>query len=93
MLVAATTALVLAGAVAWVTTGRSSPALFAPRLSGPDRLITNEYAHWNPQTPGSRISKDWDVTSGSLFVHDGVAWSGEPDKATPDATNSEPLVT
>jgi hypothetical protein len=88
VLVAAATALVLAGAVAWVTTGRSSPALFAPRLSGPDRLVTNEYAHWNPQTPGSRPSKDWDVTSGSLFVHHGVAWSGKPDKATPDATSS-----
>jgi hypothetical protein len=76
------------GVAVGVMNVRSDPALFAPRLSGPDRLITNEYAHWNPQDPRSRISKDWDVTSGSLFVHDGVAWSGRPDKAVPDATSS-----
>lgn len=84
---AAIVAAISAAAVA-LAAGRSSPAMFAPSTSGPDRLITNEFAHWNPQTPGGRISKDWDVTSGSLFVHHGVAWSGKPDKASPDATSS-----
>lgn len=87
-MVVAAAVLALAGAVAGVTYGRSRPALFAPRLSGPDRLVTNEYTHWNPQAPNGRRSKDWDVTSGSLFVHDGVAWSGTPDKATPNADSS-----
>jgi hypothetical protein len=88
VLVAAVAMLAIAGTAVWATTGRPQPALFAPRLSGRDRLVTNEYAHWNPQAPAGRIAKDWDVTSGSLFVHKGVAWSGAPDKATPDATSS-----
>jgi hypothetical protein len=88
VLVSAIALLAIAGTAAWATTGRPRPALFTPRLSGRDRLVTNEYAHWNPQAPASRIANDWDVTSGSLFVHNGVAWSGAPDKATPDATSS-----
>jgi hypothetical protein len=87
-LVTATVVLALAGTAVWVATGRSRPALFAPELSGPDRLVTIEYAHWNPQAADRRNAKDWDVTSGSLFVRDGVAWSGAPDKATPNATSS-----
>jgi hypothetical protein len=88
VLAAMAAVIAVAGAAVGVTNARSDPALFAPRLSGPDRLVTNEYAHWNPQDPRSRIAKDWDVTSGSLFVHGGVAWSGRPDKGTPDATSS-----
>jgi hypothetical protein len=67
---------------------RPRPALFAPRLSGPDRLLTNEFAHWNPHTPGTHVSRDWDVTSGSLFVHRGVAWTGVPDASVPDTGSS-----
>jgi hypothetical protein len=88
VLVTAAAALALVGAAAGLTYGRPRPALFAPPISGPDRLMTNEYTHWNPQAPDSHSSKDWDVTSGSLFVHDGVAWSGTPDKATPNADSS-----
>lgn len=84
------TALILAvvavlAAGGWAVRARPRPAMFAPRLSGPDRLVTNEFAHWNPQTPGTRLSRDWDVSSGSLFVHRGVAWSGVPDASAPDA--------
>lgn len=61
---------------------------FRPALSGQDRLITNEYAHWNPHAPDARRSRDWDVTSGSLFVRSGVGWTGVPDAATPGATSS-----
>ncbi|WP_329243838.1 hypothetical protein OG417_46690 [Actinoallomurus sp. NBC_01490] len=85
---AAVAALALAGAATGVAYGRPRPPLFAPRLSGPDRLVTNEYTHWNPQAPDGRRSRDWDVTSGSLFVRDGVAWSGTPDRATPNAGSS-----
>jgi hypothetical protein len=72
----------------WAVAARRPRPLFAPRLSGPDRLVTNEFAHWNPRTPGTRVSRDWDVTSGSLFIHRGVAWSGVPDAAVPDAGSS-----
>ncbi|WP_285568278.1 hypothetical protein [Actinoallomurus iriomotensis] len=88
VLITVAAALVLAGAAAGVAFGRPRPALFAPDLSGPDRLVTNEYTHWNPGARDGRRSKDWDVTSGSLFVRDGVAWSGSPDRATPNAASS-----
>lgn len=88
VLATAAAVILASGAAVGVSNARSDPALFAPRLSGPDRLLTNEYAHWNPQDPRSRTSRDWDVTSGSLFVRHGVAWSGRPDPATPDATSS-----
>jgi hypothetical protein len=61
---------------------------FVPALSGRDRLVTNEYAHWNPHAADAVRSSDWDVTSGSLFVRDGFGWSGVPDAATPNATSS-----
>lgn len=81
--IAAATVLLAAGA--WSALARPRPPLFAPRFSGPDRLVTNEFAHWNPGVPGEHVSRDWDVTSGSLFVRRGVAWSGVPDAAAPDA--------
>ncbi|MWA00734.1 hypothetical protein F8568_010160 [Actinomadura sp. LD22] len=68
--------------------GCGGPGDFASRTSGRDRLVTNEYAHWNPRASDARRSPDWDVTSGSLFVRDGAGWSGPPDQAVPDARSS-----
>ncbi|WP_067793235.1 hypothetical protein [Actinomadura formosensis] len=89
---------IIAGALAvaaippavWSVTGGlgSGGADFAPATSGRDRLITNEYAHWNPRASDARRSPDWDVTSGSFFARNGVGWSGPPDGATPDARSS-----
>lgn len=87
---------IIAGAVAvaalppavWSLAGRGGAGDFASRTSGHDRLVTNEYAHWNPHAPDARRSPDWDVTSGSLFVRDGAGWSGPPDRAVPDARSS-----
>lgn len=56
---------------------------------GRDRLVTNEYAHWNPDSPDARTSPDWDMTSGSLFLRGGVAYSGRPDRGHVDATSSQ----
>ncbi|WP_345434607.1 hypothetical protein [Actinoallomurus vinaceus] len=81
-------AVAVAAAATLAVLARPRPALFAPRLSGPDRLVTNEFAHWNPRTPGTHVSRDWDVTSGSLFVRRGVAWTGVPDASAPDAGSS-----
>ncbi|WP_327321149.1 hypothetical protein OG735_00490 [Streptomyces sp. NBC_01210] len=60
------------------------PAPFRPTFprSG---LVTNEYAHWNPDGVGARLSDVWDMTSGSVFADDGAAWSGVPDSRTPNA--------
>jgi hypothetical protein len=76
--------------VVWAVTGGAGEGSgdFAPATSGPDRLVTNEYAHWNPGASDARRSPDWDMTSGSLFVRNGAGWSGPPDPGTPDARSS-----
>lgn len=48
------------------------------------RLVTNEYAHWNTTDPRAVRSQAWDMTSGSLFVRNGVWWTGQPDDVSPD---------
>jgi len=62
--------------------------LLVERFSGPDGLITNEYAHANPDDPRSVKSPVWDVTSGSLFRRGRVAWTGGPDDIPPNPTSS-----
>jgi hypothetical protein len=75
-------------ALIWVWLSARPDSGFHPDLSGRDRLVTNEYAHWNPHAADSLTSKDWDVTSGSLFIRSQAGWTGVPDKATPNATSS-----
>jgi hypothetical protein len=84
---AAAAVLVVIGGVWFFVVHRHAP-LYVPKLSGQDRLLTNEYAHWNPGAPGSHMSADWSVTSGSLFLRHGVAWTGVPDAKTPDAASA-----
>ncbi|MBE1530936.1 hypothetical protein [Actinomadura algeriensis] len=85
------TRLIVAGAlagavpVAWGVWALTRPDGRAPV---PGRLVTNEYAHWNPDADDARRSPTWDVTSGSLFARDGVLWTGPPDTRTPNATSS-----
>jgi hypothetical protein len=52
---------------------------------GPNRLITNEFALYNPRDPGAVVSHRWQMTSGSLFSRNGVGWSGVPDLTAPNA--------
>ncbi|WP_131742695.1 hypothetical protein [Actinomadura roseirufa] len=86
--VSAVMAALTAAGAAWYLTRPGDAAAFVPGTSGPDRLLTNEYAHWNPRAADARRSPDWDVTSGSLYVRGGAGWSGPPDAATPDARSS-----
>jgi len=78
-------ALMLALVLGGVTAATSDSGGYTPSLSGPDRLLTNEYAHHNPDQPRSRMSRDWEVSSGSLFVRGHAGWTGVPDAAAPDA--------
>ena len=60
--------------------------LFSDSLAGAmeGRLITNEYAHWNP---GLGVeSPDWEMTSGSLFAG---GWTGVPDDCAPNRLSSD----
>ena len=52
-----------------------------------DGLLTNEYAFAGSAWDGpGRTSSDWEVTSGSLFVRNGVGWTGVPDDANDGRT-------
>jgi hypothetical protein len=59
---------------------------FAP--TGTSRLVTNEYATWNPSAPSAVHAADWIVTSGSLFSRNGNGWSGVPDGTSPGPQSS-----
>jgi len=65
----------------------TSAALWAP-LTPAAGLVTNEYAYWNPTLSSSVQSKDWEMTSGSLFSTGTALWTGTPDTANPNATSS-----
>jgi phage replication-related protein YjqB (UPF0714/DUF867 family) len=58
-----------------------SNIVFQNAFAGADGLITNEYAHWNPDGINS---PDWDMTSGSLFRQSNMAWTGVPNTCAPD---------
>ena len=62
--------------------------LLAARFGRPDRLITNEYARWNPKSRIAVRSPVWRVTSGSLFARDGAGWTGAPDAVRPNARST-----
>lgn len=53
----------------------SANALFADSFDGPDRLITDDFSHWNPSNPKAILSRDWEMTSGSLYSKGGEAWT------------------
>jgi hypothetical protein len=68
----------------------SSRPLFVADLSGPDRLLSNEYAKFHPKARDAVISRQWEVTSGSLFLRNGHGWTGIPDSVpTPDARSAK----
>jgi hypothetical protein len=46
-------------------------------------LLTNEFAYRHPTDAGAVRSRDWRVTSGSLFGGSGYLWSGHPDAGRP----------
>ena len=67
---------------------RPGSTLFTDSFNRPDGLITNEFAYFNPSHPSRIESPDWVVTSGSLFCFNGRAWTGKPDRISPDPTSS-----
>jgi hypothetical protein len=63
-------------------------ALFVAQFGGRDRLLTNEYALHNPHARGIARSRQWIVTSGSLFIRSGTATNGRLDHVAPNARSS-----
>ncbi|KUN83632.1 hypothetical protein AQJ66_18175 [Streptomyces bungoensis] len=76
-------------ALALYGSGRHRTAPFAPVFTGAG-LVTNEYAFRHPHAAGARRSRDWVVTSGSLFTAHGAGWTGVPDTGFtgPDSARS-----
>lgn len=52
------------------------------------KLITNEYAYWNPNDPKAIKDPYWEMDSGSLFLKDGKYWTGNPDDISPNYNSS-----
>jgi hypothetical protein len=80
-------ALGVAAGATVAASGAPGP-LFVAQFSGPDRLLTNEFATHNPNARGIARSAQWIVTSGSLFVHAGAATNGRLDHIAPNARSS-----
>lgn len=71
------------GSVPAVQPGQAS--LLSIDFTGkPNGLLTSEYAFWNPNDTNAKRSPDWEMTSGSLFVKNGLAWTGLPDEKPVD---------
>ncbi|GAA3345439.1 hypothetical protein GCM10020358_52520 [Amorphoplanes nipponensis] len=66
-------------------TAGAGQVLFRPTFPDGDGLVTNDYAFWSPTDPRRAGSRVWDMTSGSLFAHDGNGYSGVPDDKPTDA--------
>lgn len=76
---------VLVGVVGLAVVAKDRPGTssgFAERFDQPDGLLVNERR-------GHDRMERWRITSGSLFVDDGTAWTGPPDRRRPDPKSSE----
>lgn len=67
--------------------------LISDDFNSVDSLLTNEFAYWNPSDSSSVKSSKWEMTSGSLFLSRGTAWSGAPDDKVPTADSCGGLCT
>lgn len=70
------------------TASTPNNVLFFDGLSGPDRIVTNEYVHWNPGSACPYSSSKWDMTSGTLMVKNGAGYSGIPTSEQTAVCNS-----
>ncbi|WP_344935198.1 hypothetical protein [Actinoplanes nipponensis] len=66
------------------TTAPAAPAALFQPVFPASGLVTNEFAYWNPTDPQRADSRDWEMTSGSLFALDGSGYSGKVDGGSPD---------
>jgi hypothetical protein len=57
---------------------QNSNILFSDPLSGPDQIVTNEFAHFSPGDGCPYTSSVWDMTSGTLLIKNNAGYSGVP---------------
>src|SRR3990167_777867 len=63
---------------------RRTPPPTTPPAPTAAQLVTNEFAHWNPNNKLAIKLAEWDMDSGSLFLKDGKYWTGPIDDKTPN---------
>jgi len=68
---------------------RGPTPLLRDNFTGPDGLVTNEWATSHPSSPQAVLSPIWRLTSGSLFRRGGRGWSGDPDSQPPGPTSEK----
>jgi hypothetical protein len=91
------TAAIVAAAIAALAPERSPrvvpdelPAVLSESFDDrPDGLVTNSWAHFNPDAADAVVDADWRVTGGSLFASRGRGWTGPVDGRAPDARSEE----
>lgn len=66
----------------------AKPLLLVDFTGKPDGLVTSEYAFWSPGELKAKTSKDWEMTSGSLFAKGGKGWTGVPDEKAVDIASA-----
>ena len=76
------------GAVPTLALPQRGKDLFTARFPSRTRLVTNDYAYFNPESPNAVRSADWLVTSGSLFARNAAGWTGRPDSVRPNAKST-----
>lgn len=84
----ATLVVVVVAALVWALLARREEPLLRWEAQGADRLVTNEYATYNPGAADAVRDDVWEMGSGSLFVRDGVGWSGAPTVGAVDARSA-----
>lgn len=62
----------------------SGDALLADSFSGPDGVITNHYAYWQPQDPSAFRSPIWEMESGCALRRSQTLWTGVPTSNIPN---------
>ncbi len=88
MLVAGVAVIAAGASLATFWPRGGAAALVKDDFDGPDGLITNEWATYNPAEVAAVASPVWLVTSGSFFARDGAGWTGAPDNGRPDAESA-----
>ena len=70
------------------STTTTGTVLWQPTFPATNQLLTNAYSYWNPTHTDATLSKDWQMTSGSLFARNGNGYSGTVDAGDPDALSA-----
>jgi hypothetical protein len=67
--------------------GPTYTPLFSESFNGPDRIFTNAASFYSKSCP--YVSPNWEMTSGTLLIKNGIGYSGIPTSETTSTCNSQ----